>query len=155
VVRSLIVAGAIAVVACGGQPESGGPTISVVDAYAAEPLSLDVAAVYLTIVNNSAEADTLVGARTPIAAKVDVHRMIGMGAGQMRPVHAAEIPAHGQLRLRPGGLHLMLMDLTRQPRAGDTIDLTIELQHAGTIPVRAPVLSYLEVGERAAVGSGQ
>ena len=88
-VRSLIVAGAIAVVACGGQPESSGPTISVVDAYAAEPLSLDVAAVYLTIVNNSAEADTLVGAGTPIAAKVDVHRMTGMGAGQMRPVHAA------------------------------------------------------------------
>ena len=152
-VRSLVVACAVAVAACSGQPQSGGATIAVADPYAAEPVSLDVAAVYLTIVNTGEEPDTLLGARTPIAAKVDLHRMTGMGAGQMRPVHAAEIPARGQLRLRPGALHLMLMDLTTRPHVGDTIDLALELQHAGIISVRAPVLSYLEVGERAAVGS--
>jgi len=154
VVRSLILAGVFAVAACGSPPQRG-PTISVADAYAAEPVSSEVAAVYLTIENTGDQPDTLVSVETAIAAKVDLHRMAGMGASQMRAVHNAEIPAHGQLRLRPGGLHLMLMDLTTLPHAGDTIDLTLELRHAGTIPVRAPVLSYLEVGERAAVGSDQ
>jgi copper(I)-binding protein len=157
VVRTLILAGAAAVAACGGAPPPGrGPTITVADAYAAEPVSLDVAAVYLTIENAGDETDTLVSAQTPIARAVDLHRMMGMGGPtQMRAVQEAAIPAHGQLRLRPGGMHLMLMDLTTRLHAGDTIDLTLVLRHGGSIPVRAPVLSYLEVGERAAVGSDQ
>ncbi len=155
-VRALIVAGAAVVVACAGQPEVSGATVSVLDAYSAEPVTLDVAAVYLTIRNNTAKPDTLVGVETPIAATANLHRMVGStGAPQMRAVSGAEIPAHGQLRLRPGGLHLMLMNLVTLPHAGDTVDLTLEFRHAGTIAVRVPVLSYLEVGERAAVGGGQ
>jgi copper(I)-binding protein len=156
VVRALIVAGALVVAACAGHPSVTAAAISVLDAYAAEPVTLDVAAVYLTIRNNTGEADTLVGVETPIAAMANLHRMVGpSGAPQMRAVSGAEIPAHGQLQLRPGGLHLMLMNLVTLPHAGDTVDLSLEFQHAGTIAVRVPVLSYLEVGERAAVGSGQ
>jgi len=156
VVRALIVAAAVVVGACAEHPRVTGAALSVLGAYAAEPVTLDVAAVYLTIRNNTGEADTLVGVETPIAAMANLHRMVGpSGAPQMRDVSGAEIPAHGQLQLRPGGLHLMLMNLVTLPHAGDTVDLSLEFRHAGTIAVRVPVLSYLEVGERAAVGSGQ
>lgn len=155
-VRLLIVASAVAAAACGSrsQPNQEPASLSVVDAYAAEPLSDDVGAIYLTIRNPTDEPDTLVSVHTPIAARVMLHRMVGpRGAPQMRTVTGAEIPARGLLALRPGGLHLMLEELTAQPQVGDTISLTIELRRAGSIQVRVPVVSYLEVGERATVGS--
>jgi periplasmic copper chaperone A len=155
-VRTLIVAGAALLAACAGHSRVSVAAVSVTDPYAAEPVSADVAAIYLTIRNDTDEPDTLVSAETPIAAMANLHRMVGTGgAPQMRAVSGVEIPAHGQLQLRPGGLHLMLMNLVTLPHAGDTVDLTLVLRHAGTIAVRVPVVSYLEVGERAAVGGGQ
>jgi copper(I)-binding protein len=146
---------AIAAVAACARPADhtgGGDSLTVADAYAAEPLSREVGAVYLTIVNPGSLPDTLVGASTPVAAMAHLHRMSGAGMAQMRTQDVAVVPAGGQLQLKPGGLHLMLMDLTSQPRAGDTIDVTLQLRRAGAITVRVPVVSYLEVGERAAVG---
>lgn len=126
--------------------------IEVSDAYAAEPVSTDVAAVYLTIRNHGTIPDTLTGALAPIAGMVHLHRMAG-GRAQMRAIERVEVPAGGQLQLRPGSLHIMLMGLTRRPRVGDTIEVTVQLAHAGDVAVRVPVVSYLEVGERAAVGT--
>jgi copper(I)-binding protein len=127
--------------------------IAVSDAYAAEPVSTDVAAVYLTIRNHGTIPDTLTGARAPIAGMAHLHRMAGIGGAQMRAIEAVEVPAGGQLQLRPGSLHIMLMALTRRPRVGDTIDVTVQLLRAGDVAVRVPVVSYLEVGERATVGT--
>jgi copper(I)-binding protein len=127
--------------------------IEVSDAYAVEPVSSEVAAVYLTIRNHGTVADTLLGARTPVAAMVFLHRMGGLGGAVMRAQAGAEVPAGGLLQLRPGGLHLMLMNLASQPHAGDTIDMTVELRRAGAVALRVPVVSYLEAGERAAVGT--
>jgi len=146
-----MVVGAV-ILACGAPGSVPSAAVTVADAYAAEPLSRETGAVYLTIENAGSRPDTLLGASTPIAAMTHLHRMAGPGTAQMRSQEVAEVPAGGSLRLRPGGLHLMLLSLTSQPRAGDTIDLTLRLQHAGTLAVRVPVVSYLEVGERAAVG---
>jgi copper(I)-binding protein len=126
--------------------------VTVVDAYAAEPVTADVGAIYLTIGNQGEVADTLVGARAPVAEMVHLHRMTPGSGARMRVQDVAVVPGHGQLRLRPGGLHLMLMNLSSRPIAGDTIALALEFRHAGTVHVRVPVVSYLEVGERAAVG---
>jgi len=78
--------------------------------------------------------------------------MGGLGGAVMRAQAGAEVPAGGQLHLRPGGLHLMLMNLASLPHAGDTVDITVEMRRAGAIALRVPVVSYLEAGERAAVG---
>jgi len=126
--------------------------IEVSDAYAAEPVSTDVAAVYLTIRNHGTIPDTLTGALAPIAGMVHLHRMAG-GRAPMRAIEVIEVPAGGQLQLRPGSLHIMLMALTRRPRVGDTIEVTVQLAHAGDVAVRVPIVSYLEVGERAVVGT--
>jgi len=144
-----------AVVVTGCAPKEPARTlqdIEVSDAYAVEPVSSEVTAVYLTIRNHGTVADTLLGARSSIAAMVSLHRMGGLGGAVMRAQAGAEVPADGQLQLRPGGLHLMLMNLARLPHAGDTIDMTVELRRAGAVALRVPVVSYLEAGERATVG---
>lgn len=127
--------------------------IAVTDVYAAEPVSRETGAVYLTIENRADQPDTLLGAWTPIASMAHLHRMAGAGGSRMRTQDVAEIPARGRLQLRPGDLHLMLMTITAMPHAGDTIDLNLEFAHAGAVLVRVPVLTYLEVSERATVGA--
>jgi hypothetical protein len=141
----------VTAVAC-APPLDDRAAVVVTDAYAAEPVSRETGAVYLTIENRADVADTLTGAWTPIASMAHLHRMGGAGGLRMRTQDVAEIPAGGRLRLRPGDLHLMLMTITAMPHAGDTVDLTLEFAHAGTVTVRVPVLSYLEVSERATVG---
>jgi hypothetical protein len=148
-----LVAALLLAMACGTAEQGSAPEgLEVSDAYAAEPVSTDVAAAYLTIRNHDATPDTLTGAQTPVAGMVHLHRMAGIGGAQMRPTDAVEIPAGGQLQLRPGGLHLMLMGLTRRPRVGDTLEITLQFRRAGAVTVRAPVVSYLDVSERATVG---
>jgi copper(I)-binding protein len=138
--------------ACAPRVEDPG-IIAVTDVYAAEPVSRETGAVYLTIENRADAPDTLIGAWTPIASMAHLHTMAGAAGAAMETSAAAEIPAGGALQLRPGGLHLMLMTITAMPHAGDTIDLHLEFAHAGAVTVRVPVLTYLEVSERAAVGA--
>ena len=123
------------------------------DAYAAEPVTLDAGALYLTVRNTGDGADTLDGVSAGIAGMAHLHRMARMGGVRMQALDGAEVPAGGSLRLVPGGLHIMLMNLRRLPVAGDTIAVTLRFRRAGAVQLRVPVVSYLEVGERAAVGS--
>lgn len=138
------------VMGCGGA-EAG--ALTVVDAYAAEPVTVETGAVYFRVVNPRPTADTLLTATCDIAARALVHEQRAVGG--MVHMHAAEavpVPARGALQLRPGGLHLMLQGLTARPRAGDTIRVTLQFAQAGAIEVRAPVISYAEVAARAGGG---
>ena len=57
----------------------------------------------------------------------------------MRPVARVEIPAGGSLQLKPGSYHVMLIGLARDLAVGDTIDLTLTFEKAGSITVKAQV----------------
>ena len=57
----------------------------------------------------------------------------------MRPITKLGVPAGGKLEMKPGGYHLMLINLKRELKAGQVIDLTFVLQKAGRIPVKAKV----------------
>jgi copper(I)-binding protein len=150
------VAGVVGVwTACGPAPRGGSAhearVLTVVNAYAAEPVTDESAVVYFTVRNGTEVADTLVRAATPIAATADVHREMSMGGMMhMEPAGPVAVPAGGALRLEPGGMHLMLEHLTRRPRVGDTLDVTLTFSRAGPIQVRVPVVAYAEVSERAA-----
>ncbi|MBU6374193.1 MAG: copper chaperone PCu(A)C [Alphaproteobacteria bacterium] len=98
---------------------------------------------YLTIANPGGAPDRLVSIASPKAGKVDVHEMKMDGAMMtMAPVAGGvEIPAGGQVAFAPGGLHLMLADLTGPLAVGDTVPLTLTFEKAGaveaTLTVRA------------------
>ena len=86
----------------------------------------------------------LVGVTTPAAAVAEVHEMKMEGdTMRMRAVAGLDLPAHKTVELKPGGYHLMLMDL-KQPIAKDTtIPLTLQFQDAqgakSTLSLNAPV----------------
>lgn len=96
---------------------------------------------YLTITNSGASADKLVSVSTPTAGKAEIHMMEMKGDVMvMRPVDGGiEIPAGGVVELKPGGLHLMLMQVAKPFADGETVPLTLEFEKAGKVELKLPV----------------
>ncbi|MEO8937895.1 MAG: copper chaperone PCu(A)C [Burkholderiaceae bacterium] len=83
--------------------------------------------VYMTV--TSTESARLVGASSPLAAVVQVHEMAMQGTTmKMRPVAAVDLPAGQPVELKPGGLHVMLMDLRQPLSTGDKLPLTLRIE---------------------------
>ena len=57
----------------------------------------------------------------------------------MVQVDKVEIPAGGTVEFKPGGYHIMFMDLVSTPATGSTVDLTLVFAKAGSITVKAEV----------------
>ncbi|MEO7245684.1 MAG: copper chaperone PCu(A)C [Rubrivivax sp.] len=88
----------------------------------------------------------LVGVSSPAAGLAEIHEMAMEGSTmRMRPLAAGlELPAGQTVELKPGGLHVMLMDLRQTPlAAGQTVPLTLLIEKPdGTresVTVQAPV----------------
>jgi copper(I)-binding protein len=96
-------------------------------------------AAYLRGVRNKGQqADRLIRASSPVAERVELHRMeMDSGVMRMREVSAIELPAGSTTSLRHGGeYHLMLMNLKRPLKDGDRFDLTLTFERAGTQSVK-------------------
>ncbi|MDB5945794.1 MAG: hypothetical protein JWQ33_820, partial [Ramlibacter sp.] len=79
----------------------------------------------------------LVGASTPVAGVAEVHEMKMDGeVMRMRAVQALDLPAGKTVELKPGGLHLMLMDLKQALSAGSSVPLTLVLQDSRGVESR-------------------
>lgn len=63
-----------------------------------------------------------------------------MAAMTMQPVDRIELPAGQAVELKPGGYHIMLMDLVKPLAVGDTIKITFTFEKAGDITIDVPVL---------------
>ncbi len=92
----------------------------------------------------SAKGGTLVSAASPVAGLVEIHEMAMDGSVmKMRAVSAIELPAGKPVDLKPGGYHVMLMDLKKDLRPGDTVPVTLVVEGADkkreTIEVKATV----------------
>ena len=73
----------------------------------------------------------LVGVSTPVAGTAQVHEMKMEGdIMRMRAVGKLDLPAGKTVELKPGGYHLMLMDLKQPVRAGTTVPITLLFRDA-------------------------
>ncbi|MBM7843233.1 copper chaperone PCu(A)C [Herpetosiphon giganteus] len=96
-------------------------------------------AAYMTIRNTGA-ADTLIAASTDVAGKVELHTVTADGeVMKMEQVEKIEVPANGEAVLKPGGFHIMLLEIKQDLKVGDTLDLTLTFEKAGKITVKVPV----------------
>lgn len=80
----------------------------------------------------TASADTrLVGVASPAAGVAEVHEMRMEGdTMKMRAVGAIDLPARQTVVLKPGGYHVMLMDLKQPMTNGSTVPLTLRFEDA-------------------------
>lgn len=91
----------------------------------------------------SAQDTKLVSASSPLSATVEVHEMLMQdNVMKMREVPAVEVPAGKPVDLKPGGYHIMLLNLQQQVKAGDNIPLALVFEDKdgkrSTVNVQAP-----------------
>jgi copper(I)-binding protein len=87
---------------------------------------------------------TLVGAASPVAGVVEVHEMkMDGGVMRMSAIRRLALPAGKTVELKPGGYHVMLMDLKQSLKEGETVPVTLTFEDkAGkrqTVEVKVPV----------------
>jgi hypothetical protein len=151
---------AVLVAACGGGSSAG---ITTSDAWARNaPKTAGAGAAYMVIANTSSAADALVSAKSDVAKTVEVHETYemtsaapmasetpaesGMPAASMgtpmmgmRKIDRLDVPAGGKVELKPGGHHIMLIELTRELKVGDKVEITLTFEKAGDVKVTAEV----------------
>lgn len=99
-------------------------------------------AVYVLIENQGNEADRLIGASSAAAKTVEIHEsyMDENGVMGMRPLEGGlEIPAGNKAELKPGGYHIMLIDLVQPLEAGAKITVTLQFEKSGEIALEAEI----------------
>ena len=104
--------------------------------------TLRPAAAYLTIRNDGSLADVLTGFETTVSGMPGVHKMeMKDGVASMGPAGPVEIPANGSVKLAPGGLHVMLMNLQRPLVKGERFTMTLIFEKTGRVEVSVPIYS--------------
>ena len=130
------------------------------------PAGTTMGAIYLTI--TSPEDDKLVAAAVPaeVAGDAQIHETVmaeegdmssttmagggdmssttmagggDMGSMTMREVDSIDLPAGEAVELKPGGYHIMLIDLVKPLEVGEQIELTLTFEQAGDRTVTAEV----------------
>lgn len=118
-----------------------GEALHIVDPYVrAVPASQEQTAAYMTLRNNGATTVTLVQAASPAARAVELHTVVDEGGvKKMRPVAKIDVPAGGETRLQPGGLHIMLIGLKQPLAEGANVALTLGFADGSRRELTAPV----------------
>jgi len=86
----------------------------------------------------------LVSASSPVAGVVEIHEMAMDGnVMKMRAIAGLDLPAGKAVALKPGGHHVMLMDLKQGLQAGQSVPITLVVEGPGgkreTVQVSATV----------------
>jgi copper(I)-binding protein len=86
-----------------------------------------VAGIFMKLTSDTDAA--LVGASSPVAGRVEVHRMsMQDGVMSMRQIKSLLLPKGQTIELKPGGYHIMLMDLKQPFKVGETVPLILKIR---------------------------
>ena len=115
--------------------------LAVTDAWVRPAPAGQNSAIYFQIDNPSTSPDSLLSASTSIAQATELHKseMDSSGVMSMHPQDSVEIPASDVVEFKPGGLHVMMINLNQDLAPGSTILLTLKFEKAGEITLEVPV----------------
>lgn len=142
---------AVTVAACGSDTGGGSGTLTVENAWArTSATSQDTGAVYMTITSPADDALVSVTVDAAVAASAEIHEtmmhstestMAGEmgGSMMMHKVDEVALPAGEAVALKPGGYHVMLIDLAAPLTTGSMIRLTLTMKSGATTSVEAEV----------------
>jgi copper(I)-binding protein len=106
------------------------------------------AAAYLTLVNRGPADDKLMSVSSPIAKHVHLHKeeMSQGNVVRMVMVESIDLPAGNTVKLAPGGLHVMLMELDHPLVAGQQVPLRLRFAKAGDLAIDANIAAVGAMG---------
>lgn len=99
-------------------------------------------AAFVTIENQGTTDDALVSAAAPVAGKIEIHSMTMEGdVMKMRAVERIDLKAGEKIDMKPGhGYHIMMMDLKKPLKAGDTFPMQLRFRKAGKVQITVKVV---------------
>ena len=107
----------------------------------ATPKGATIGAGYMKITNTGSEPDRLIGGSVSFAKRFEVHSMtMEQGVMKMREIKdGLEIKPGETVELKPGGYHVMFVDLQEPLKQGENVTVTLKFAKAGTVEVKYPV----------------
>jgi periplasmic copper chaperone A len=124
----------------------------------ATPKGAASGAAYMTITNNGKTADKVSCVSSDASAECQIHSMtMDNGVMQMRPVEGGlEIKPGETVTLKPGGFHMMLLNLKHPLEQGNAVKATLKFDAAGTVEVDYPIagIGAAAPGSAPAAGGG-
>jgi copper(I)-binding protein len=120
----------------------------------ATPKGATIGAGYMKITNTGTEPDRMVGGSVSFAGRFELHSMtMEQGVMKMREVKdGLEIKPGETVELKPGGYHVMFVDLKEPLKPGEDVTVTLKFAKAGTVEVKYPVEAMGAGGPAAAHG---
>jgi len=104
------------------------------------PPVADTAAAYMTLRNGGDRDVVIAGISSDASETAGIHSMRKQGAMiRMSAANGMTIPAHGSVKLEPGGMHLMLIGLKRVLKPGHEVILVLRFVNAPMLRIVAPV----------------
>jgi copper(I)-binding protein len=122
----------------------------------ATPKGASAGAGYMTITNKGTAADRVSCVSSDASAQCQIHSMtMEDGVMKMRPVEGGlEIKPGETVTLKPGGYHLMLVDLKHPLEAGQNVKASLKFDKAGTVDVDYPIAAIGAMAPGAAAEGG-
>lgn len=114
----------------------------------ATPAGAKVGGGYLSIENTGTTPDRLVSISVPFAARAEIHEMATKdGIMTMRPLEqGVEVPPGAKVEFKPGGYHIMFMELKQPLKQGEMMKGTLTFEKAGSVDVEFKVDSIAAKG---------
>lgn len=122
--------------------------ITVKDGFVREvPPNQTISAAFMTLQNNDMSDHKVVSATSPAAKVVELHTHTHEnGMMKMRQIPQIDLPAGSEAMLKPGGLHIMLIDLTAPLSSEKMVPVTLKFEDGSEKQLELPVKSVKPMG---------
>jgi hypothetical protein len=119
--------------------------IEVSEPFAREvPPGAPASASFMTLENISDAPIKIVSAQSAVSKVVELHTHTNdNGVMRMRQIPFIEVPANGMAFLKPGGLHIMLIEPINPIKQGQTVSVTLTFEDGSQKQVEMPVKSFM------------
>ncbi|MCG8316294.1 MAG: copper chaperone PCu(A)C [Pseudomonadales bacterium] len=116
------------------------------------PVSKNTAA-YFTLKNTMQKDDVLLYLTSDAAKHTEFHTIIvdPNGAKRMQKMPHYTLKANSEVALKPGGYHVMLIDLKKPLKVGEKVSLELVFQRAGKIKAELEVKQPADTNDKSAV----
>lgn len=120
------------------------PTVTVTEAWVRlPPPGAKNTGAFMLLTNDSKADRKLVSASNPASKVTELHTHLNEGGVmRMRQVPSMEVKAGGKTELKPGSLHVMLIDLVGALKEGEQVPLTLTFDDGSWVEVKAMVKKF-------------
>jgi periplasmic copper chaperone A len=139
---SLSLAASLAVLSAPTFAAGAADGVTVVDPYVRmAPPGATTTGAFMVLKNGGAKDVKLVKADNPASKTTELHTHLNEGGVmKMRPVKDIEVKAKGETALKPGGFHVMLIEMKAPLKEGDVVPITLTFDDGSSKKVDAKVV---------------